>query len=281
VVDAHVHLFPSGLFKAVWGWFDRYGWPVRYRRTSSELVRFLLDRGVDHVVGFQYAHKPGIASELNRYMAGKVAEFQGRLTGMATVFPGEEGAEAILAEAADLGLKGVKLHAHVQCFDLAGREVVPVLGFCAESGLPLVVHAGREPRSPAYACDPHVLCSADRVERVLRRHPGLRLCVPHLGMDEFEAYRGLLLAHDTLWVDTAMAVGGYLPAELPFRLDRFRTDRVMYGSDFPNIPYAWDRELRYLAGVGLPGEVLGRILGGNARDFFGIPDQGEQTVPGR
>ena len=27
-------------------------------------------------------------------------------------------------------------------------------------------------------------------------------------------------------------------------LKRYRMERVMYGSDFPNIPYAWDRKLK-------------------------------------
>ena len=29
LVDAHVHLFPDELFKAVWQWFDQFGWPIR------------------------------------------------------------------------------------------------------------------------------------------------------------------------------------------------------------------------------------------------------------
>jgi hypothetical protein len=29
-------------------------------------------------------------------------------------------------------------------------------------------------------------------------------------------------------------------------LKNYRLDRIMYVSDFPNIPYAWDRELKWL-----------------------------------
>lgn len=91
VIDSHVHLFPGMIFDAVWRWFDKYGWPVRYKLHSSELLNFLFDRGVDHVVAFQYAHKPGISDWLNNYMVAKVADFQGRVTGLATVFPGKRG----------------------------------------------------------------------------------------------------------------------------------------------------------------------------------------------
>ncbi len=47
-VDAHVHLFPDHLLAAVWQWFDQFGWPIRYRLTSPEIINFLLSRGVNH-----------------------------------------------------------------------------------------------------------------------------------------------------------------------------------------------------------------------------------------
>ncbi len=48
-VDAHVHLFPDHLFSAVWQWFEQFGWPIRYRLTSPEIIDFLLSRGVNHL----------------------------------------------------------------------------------------------------------------------------------------------------------------------------------------------------------------------------------------
>ena len=132
------------------------------------------------------------------------------------------------------------------------------------------MHAGREPSSPHYRCDTHELCSAERVERVLLDHPKLKLCIPHLGVDEFEAYERLLERHDRLWLDTTMVLADYFPLQAPLRLLHCRPERILYGTDFPNIPYAWDRELTKLSGLGLPQEHQARILAGNALDFFGI-----------
>ncbi len=70
VIDAHVHVFPDRLFKAIWSWFERYAWPIRYQLQASEVIDFLLTRGVSHLVALQYAHKPGMARELNQWMAG-------------------------------------------------------------------------------------------------------------------------------------------------------------------------------------------------------------------
>lgn len=270
VIDSHVHLFPESIFSAVWKWFDSHAWHIRYQQSSSQLIDFLLSHGVHHVVGLQYAHKPGIARLLNEYMHDKVKQFDGQLTGLATVYPGEKGAVEVLQEAFDLGLKGVKLHMHVQCFDLNGNYMLPLYKCCLQNNKPLVIHAGREPKSKAYACDPYAICGTKYVEKVLNDFPGLKICVPHLGFDEVDAYRNLLEKYDNLWLDTTMALTDYFPECKDIDITQYRSDRVMYGSDFPNIPYAWDRELKALNKTCSSKRLLENITHKNAVDFFGI-----------
>ncbi len=276
VIDAHVHIFPDPLFSAVWKWFDRYGWHIRYQLTTTEILTFLLTRGLDHIVLFQYAHKPGMALYLNDYMVEKIEEFdkieqfKGRITGMATVFPGEDNAVDILETSFQKGLKGVKLHAHVQCFDILSKEMEDIYKLCTKHALPLVIHAGREPGSPAYSCDPYQLCGAYKIEEVIRSYPMLKLCVPHLGMDEFDEYKSMIERYDNLWLDTAMALTDYLPMDNIPNLELMRSDRIMYGSDFPNIPYAWDRELKALAALNLSDEKIKDICSKSAENFFSI-----------
>jgi predicted TIM-barrel fold metal-dependent hydrolase len=43
---------------------------------------------------------------------------------------------------------------------------------------------------------------------------------------------------------------------------------IMYGSDFPNIPYAWDRELKSISRAGLDAEALEGVLWKNAARFY-------------
>jgi uncharacterized protein len=268
VVDAHVHLFPDRVFEAIWRWFEQYGWPIRYKLHTPQVVSFLLSRGVHRVVALHYAHKPGMARWLNAYVA-EVARAEPRVLGLATVLPGEPGAGDILAEAFAAGLRGVKLHSHVQCLAPDAPEMHEVYAACARAGRPVVLHAGREPASPHYKCDVHALCSAERVERVLQAHPTLKLCVPHLGLDEFDAYTRLLERYDSLWLDTTMALAGYFPQEPPRRLLEVRPERILYGTDFPHLPYAWDRELHRLLALKLGDEVEAGILGGNALKLYG------------
>jgi uncharacterized protein len=270
VIDAHVHIFPGDMFSAVWRWFDDYGWHIRYRMTSSRIFEFLLSHGIQHIIAFQYAHKPGIANMLNTYMAEKCSLFNNRVTGLATVFPGEPDAENLLQEAFDSGLGGLKLHTHVQCFDMNSYPLNCLYECCRINNKPVVIHAGREPKSPAYRCDPYQLCSAEKVEHIVKDFPDLRICVPHLGFDEILAYKEMIEKYDNLWLDTAMAAADYFPIEGEIDLGCYRSDRVMYGSDFPNIPYAWDRELKLLKAKNISENALEQILYKNATDFFNL-----------
>lgn len=270
VVDAHVHVFPREIFAAVRNWFDEHAWRMRYELKTSQVFEFLLSRGVAHIVALQYAHKPGIAETLNRYMAEKCRQFPARVSGMATVFPGEEGAERILQEAFDAGLSGLKLHAHVQCFDMNSAEMELLYDCCQSNGKPIVMHVGRQPKSAAYRCDLDRICSAEKLERVLKDYPRLRVCVPHLGFDEISEYRQLINKYDTLWLDTTMVLTDYFPLQEVVDLRRYRLDRVMYGSDFPNIPYAWDRELKWLDRSGLSDADLEWVLNKSACAFFDL-----------
>ena len=270
LMDTHVHIFPGQIFQAVWEWFDLHAWRIRYQMKSSDLLEYILSRGVKHIVAMQYAHKPGMARFLNQYMAEKCNEFPGKITGLATVFPGEDDAEIILQEAFELGLKGVKLHAHVQCFEMNSPGMNRVYECCQKYKKPMVMHVSREPKSPAYKCDPYELCSVKKLETVLKNFPDLKICVPHLGFDETFAYKDLIEKYDTLWLDTAMTITNYFPMKETVPLNQYRSNRIMYGSDFPNIPYAWDRELKVIRNADISQDTLKKICWENGADFFDI-----------
>ena len=243
VFDAHVHVFPPGFFEAIWRWFDAHAWEIRYRLHAEQVVEFLRTRGVARFAGLHYAHKPGVARLLNKF-AHDLGRAHPELVPLATVYPGETDAGAILDEAfGPLGLRGVKLHCHVQRMGADDPRLDVVYAKAADAGLPVVIHAGRQPASPAYGLDTLALCAASQIERVLQRFPTLTLVVPHLGLDELDEYAALLDAHEHLWLDTTMAIGDYFPIAIPGALFPGRARRLLYGTDFPNIPYAWDREL--------------------------------------
>ena len=100
-----------------------------------------------------------------------------------------------------------------------------------------------------------------------------KICVPHLGADEFDDYRKMLEKYDNLWLDTTMMLADYLPMNYFPQLADMRSDRIIFGTDFPNLPYAWDREVKRLLQLNLSDDTLARILGQNALEFYNIDIQ--------
>lgn len=268
VIDAHVHLFPPRVYEAIWRWFEQNAWPIRYKLHADETVAFLLSRGVTRLVGLHYAHTPGMARALNAF-AGELAARHPAVEAFGTVLPGEPEAEAVVEEAFTVhGLKGLKLHCHVQHFRPDDSRLDPVYRLAVRHGRPIVIHAGREPALPAYKADIRALCSVDHVRRVLARHPDLTLVVPHLGADEIPAYGALLGEFPNLWLDTTMMLADFFPQNPTAEFIATHADRLIYGSDFPNLPYAWDRELKKLLALGLSEGAVRAIAGLNAKRAF-------------
>jgi len=135
IVDAHVHLFPERVFHAIWRWFDRHAWNIQYRLRAEEVVQFLAQRGVARVVGLCYSHQPGMARALNSFMA-ELGRAHPEVIPLGTVLPGEPDAEAIVREAFSAGLRGLKLHSHVQKIAVDDPRLDPIYRLCGARANP-------------------------------------------------------------------------------------------------------------------------------------------------
>ncbi len=270
IVDAHVHLFPDRLAEAIRRWFSEHAWEIRYRTSVDEAVRTLRDGGIDRCVVLPYAHKPGMAAALNDFTL-QLARAYPEVVPCCTAFPGEDGIERLLDGAlGEQGFHGVKIHSHVMHVAPDDRRLDPVWRASARHRKPVVIHCGREPAADGYGTDVRALSGAARLRRALARHPEAICIVPHLGMDEPAAFEALLDEFPNLYLDTTMAITGYFPDPPDLEVLRRRPDRILYGTDFPNLPYEWDRELRVVRGLGLPPSDEALVLSGNARRLFRI-----------
>lgn len=247
VTDAHVHLWPEPIYRALWRWFDEHAWRIAFRGTAEQTLDEIAKHGAERAVTLLYAHKRGIARELNRF-AAEMQRAHGSVVALGTVSPEDEDAADIVREAlGPLGLRGIKLHCHVQRVAIDDPRVLAILRVCAEHGAPAVVHCGREPASDAYGVDTHSICAHQRCERAMQSVEGLKLVVPHVGLDEFDAYLALVDRYEGLYLDTSMACAEYFEHKIDWDALAQRSDRVLYGTDFPITPYDYDRELRVLA----------------------------------
>ena len=270
IIDAHVHLFPDRLANAIRAWFDREFWDIKYRESAEACIARLKAGGVSRAVALPYAHKPGMAVALNDFTL-QLSKADPFVVPCCTVFPGEPGEEKILDEALGRdGYAGVKMHCHVQRVAADDPVLDPVWRASAKWKKPVVIHAGPEPAAKGYGLDVHTVSGWQRVQRALSRHPEAIAIVPHLGYDQFAEFEALFAEFPNLYLDTAMAIGSYFPKGPDLEMIRRHPERILYGTDFPNLPYEWTRELAVLQGLGLSPSALDQVLGGNAARLFGI-----------
>ncbi len=138
------------------------------------------------------------------------------------------------------------MHVQVGAFDPRDALLDPAWGLLADAGTPVVVHCGDGPVPGPYT-------GIEVFEQVLRRHPRLVAVLAHAGMPDYVGALELVARYPGVHLDTTMVGTAFtdafapLPADWPVRLAAV-ADRVVLGTDFPNIPYAYAEQIEAIGG---------------------------------
>jgi predicted TIM-barrel fold metal-dependent hydrolase len=283
--DVHVHFLPANIQAAVWRQFDEAGpkigrpWPIRYRGTVEERVEQLRGFGVRRFSALPYAHKPGVATYLNDWAADFAAHVPENLRS-ATFYPEPGVGDYVGAAIAD-GVEVFKLHTQVGEFHLDDPLLDEAWDQLAAAAVPVVVHVGSGPVGNAFTGPEHL-------RRLLARHPEVCVVVAHLGAPEFEEFLDLAAHHERTRLDTTMVFTEFFvpfPDRLLPRLAGLG-DKILYGSDFPNLPYDYDEQFRGLVRLlgrapGLDEDWLAKVCWHNGHDLFTSRSSGEDSPTAR
>jgi predicted TIM-barrel fold metal-dependent hydrolase len=212
-----------------------------------------------------YAHKPGMAAWLNEW-AREFAAAHDDVLMTATMFPEPE-VSAYLDEALRAGIRIVKVHIQVGGFDPRDPQLDEAWAMLADAQVPVVVHAGSGPAPGAFT-------GPGPIGEVLARHPSLPLIAAHMGMPEYDEFLDFARRYDNVRVDTTMCFTDFsgrtgLGEQLAPQLDELR-DKVLFGADFPNIPYQYAHQIEALVGLGLGDDWLRAVCWDNGARLFGI-----------
>lgn len=271
----HVHFLPANIQAAVWREFDAAGpkigreWPIRYRGSVDERVEQLRAFGVRKFSALPYAHKPGVATYLNEWARDFAAQVPENLRS-ATFYPEPGVAEYVAAAIAD-GVQIFKLHTQVGEFQLDDPRLMEAWELLEDAGTPIVIHVGSGPVGNAFTGPEHL-------ERLLRLFPELHVIVAHLGAPEFAEFFDLAQTYEHTHLDTTMVFTDFFvpfPEALVPRLAGLG-DKILYGSDFPNLPYDYSHQLDGLKGLlgrapGLDEAWLAKVCWHNAHGLFTVP----------
>lgn len=270
IIDFHTHLLPDRLLDAMWQWFEHFAWPIEYKKYSDELVSILKKNGVSRCVTLPFPHKPDMAKNLNKWVHHFAERHPDRVIPFGTVHPNDRDKGSILKDCFEkYGFKGIKIHCHVEQVSPDDHRMEPIYRVCEEYDRILLIHCGTGPSFKerpvnGYGYDVATLSGIKRFEKAIQRHPKLLFVVPHFGFEEMEEFVNLLDDYPNLYLDTTMILPGYFPVEAKREWFVRHSDRILFGTDFPNIPYEWRREKEGLHRLNLGSEIEEKILYKNA-----------------
>jgi predicted TIM-barrel fold metal-dependent hydrolase len=275
-IDIHTHLHPERLFRAIKKWFaERSDWKLEYPTEPELVAGFLRDHGVERFVYFSYAHKAGIAREINAWLHATARRVPDGIP-LGTIHPGDPDMLDAADEAlVDYGFKGFKFHINVQRFFPDDPRVLPVYERLLALDRLLLIHVGSAPWPNAYDGFP-------RFARVMKMFPHLKVVVAHMGSFETPQFMELMERCPNLYLDTTMAFAPVSPEyrTIDTRVNRISVtnddllrwqDRIVFGSDFPVLPYPYEEERDALWLRDLPLPVFRKIFRDNAAALLGLP----------
>lgn len=282
IIDFHTHTFPDRIAAKTVEALSRVSHSQPFSDgTNAGLIRNMRRSGIDFSVILPVATSPRQVVHVNDAAAALNETYRADgLFSFGCIHPDFPDFRAELARVKDLGLKGIKLHPVYQQTDIDDPKFLRIIDRAAELGLIVTTHAGLDIGYPGEVC-----CSPRMCRHVVREIGPFRFVLAHMGgwrnWDEVPE----LLADTGVYLDTAFSTGSivplndghYRPEDLPMMgpedflalVRAFTPDRILFGTDSP-----WsspEESLEFMKNLPVSGEVLEKMLGGNAEKLLGLP----------
>jgi len=194
--------------------------------------------------------------EGNQSIAAIVRAHPDRFSGLAVANPwyGPKAVE-ILREGFDLGLVGICLHPGRQGFHLTESIVDSLVEVCVEYERPIYSHTGTP-----------ICAEPFQLAELARRYPEAAFVMGSAAWSDFCGYDVIPAAEQApnILVEMSCAAPGFLKTFL----ERIGPDRALFGSAYPRSCYSF--EINKIMRLGLPADVLGKLMSANARRLWGI-----------
>ncbi|WP_336360349.1 amidohydrolase family protein [Haladaptatus sp. ZSTT2] len=268
--DAHVHLMPDSLMTAIRGaLYDAAEWEIDHPTDRETMEAELTAEGVAKYIALPYAHKPEIAAELNDWVLAQCANSEMAVP-FATVHGDDEVGE-VVKRAFEKGARGLKFQCPVQGCGPADPRLDPAFELAAEYDRPIMFHAGT---APMFRDNPAV--GFDQFVQFVETYPEVRACCAHMGTYDHEAFIECARENEQVFLDTTVAMSASAPEYMDFDPAVIDDDvfedlagSIMYGSDYPNIPYSYEDERTHLLSRDLSAEAFEQLFRGAAERFLG------------
>ena len=281
IVDIHTHTFPDKIAARTVDKLQSMSHTHPFTDGSVQALRAsMAAAGVDRSVVVPVATNAHQVPHVNDASIA-LNEQGGGVLSFGCMHPDFDGWKTELSRLSENGVKGIKLHRVYQEVYFDDPRFLRILDRCAEVGLLVLTHAGRDVGFP----DAADYVSPQRIASAMRQTDSVTLICAHMGgwrqWDDVER----LLPETGVFIDTSFALGqmtpngdGYYPTSESLQLlseaqfirivRAFGAERVLFGTDSP-----WGGQaesLRRFRALPLTDAESAAILGGNAQKLLGL-----------
>lgn len=162
----------------------------------------------------------------------------------------------------ELGFKALRVIPWLWGLPPNHRLYYPLYAACVDLGIPFCTQVGHTgPLMPSEPGRP-----VPYLDEVALDFPELTIVGGHIGHPWTAEMIGLAWKHDNVFIDTSAYLPRYYPPELLQFLKTYGQDKVLFGSNFPQLPF--DRAVRQARELDLPPDVEAKFLHANATRVF-------------
>ena len=162
----------------------------------------------------------------------------------------------------ELGCKALRIVPWLWQLPPNHRLYYPLYVKCIELDIPFCTQVGHTgPLMPSETGRP-----VPYLDEVALDFPELRIVAGHIGHPWTDEMIGVAWKHDNVYIDTSAYLPRYYPAQLLQFMQSYGQDKVLFGSNFPQL--SLQRCMSQVKALGLSTEVQAKFLHDNARRVF-------------
>ncbi len=209
-------------------------------------------------------HRPGVNIYSNDLVAEMIAEFPDRFVGVAAVNL-EKPVEAVreLDRAVnELGFKALRVIPWLWKLPPNDKLYFPLYVKCIELDIPFCTQVGHTgPLMPSETGRP-----VPYLDEVALVFPELKIVAGHIGHPWTDEMIGVAWKHENVYIDTSAYLPRYYPPQLLHYMKTYGQDKVMFGSNFPQL--SLEKCVQQVDELGLADDVKAKFLFQNAQRVF-------------
>jgi len=272
IIDAWAQpVFKTGIVPEVVRLFERSGSAqlIGTEIGPSEMVGLMDAAGIDRVLLSAW-HRPGSWVITNDQVATFTQAYPERFIGVAAV--DLEHPLAAVREldraVSELGFRALRVVPWLWNRAPNDKFYFPLYVKCIELDIPFCTQVGHTgPLMPSETGRP-----VPYLDEVALVFPELRIVAGHIGHPWTDEMIGVAWKHDNVFIDTSAYLPRYYPPQLIHYLKTYGRDKVLFGTNFPQLSFA--KCVEQVEALGLPADVRARFLHANAEAVFKLKPTG-------